>query len=31
MEDGIEQLLGGLGESLARKVLYFSTFEDMEF
>ena len=31
MESGVVKLLGGLGEVMARKVLYFSTFEDMNF
>lgn len=30
-EDGAVKLLGGLGEVMARKILYFSSLEDMTF
>lgn len=31
LEDGAVKMLGALGEVVARKILYFSTFEDMTF
>ena len=30
-EDGAVKIMGALGEVVARKILYFSTFEDMTF
>jgi len=30
-EDGAVKIMGALGEVVARKILYFSTFEDMQF
>jgi hypothetical protein len=30
-EDAAVKIMGALGETLARKILYFSTFEDMVF
>lgn len=30
-EDGAVKIMGALGEVIARKILFFSTFEDMEF
>jgi len=31
MEEGIVNVLGAVGEVIARKILYFSTFEEMNF
>ena len=30
-EDGAVKIFGALGEVIARKILFFSTFEDMQF
>ena len=30
-EDGAVKIMGALGEVIARRILFFSTFEDMEF
>jgi len=30
-EEGAVQILGALGEVIARRILFFSTFEDMQF
>ncbi len=30
-EEGAVNILGALGENIARRILFFSTFEDMEF
>ena len=30
-EDGVVKILGALGERIVRKILFFSSFEDMQF